>query len=111
VHYTLRSLSCGDSAVFLMKILCICRLGLIVVVLVRQWTLPDDGCEDTPPLDPLMTEIRTLLASRLRTYVAGSACVLALSTATVALLVAHSARGAPIEVEARKYVPSILKFK
>ncbi|KAF4528250.1 hypothetical protein B566_EDAN014408 [Ephemera danica] len=79
--------------------------------MVRQWTVPDDGCEDVPPLDPLMSEVREQLASRLRTYVAGSACVLALSTATVALLVVHSARGAPIEVEARKYVPSILKFK
>jgi hypothetical protein len=84
----------------------------MAVVLVRQWTLPADGCGDvSPPLDPAFADLRIQLASHLRIYVTGSACVLALSTITVAVLVSHSARGAPIDVEARKHVPFILKFK
>lgn len=83
----------------------------MLVVIVREWVYSDDGCPDLPPLDPTLAEIRAQLSNRLRIYVIGSAALLALSTVTVVVLVAHSARGSPVEEEARRHVPTILKFK
>jgi len=83
----------------------------MLVVIVREWVFSDDGCPELPPLEPALAEIRTQLSNRLRIYVMGSAGLLSLGTANVVLLVAHSARGSPVEEEARKHVPAILKFK